>query len=251
MRVGLQGRIIAPVMFVTALAVVLSAFLNYGKFLRTFTELEASRFAFIANDIKGSIEGGLDLGVSLPGMVTAQSVIDDEAARDSQIYGIVVFDDSGRILFRTGKSPFDTRIAVVPTAWVTGLGGHDANWTAVEGDVAVAGTRLSNDIRQTVGGIAVLYSRQTRELMLRTMAEKLTVAAVVAGAVTALLTWLGVSILVRRVRREIGQVDAALRDGADGQDTPFAGARKTSDDALNDIAAVSGEIERLSGGPAR
>ena len=82
MRWGLQARIVAPVMLVAALAVALSAFLNYGKFLRTFTELEASRFVFIASDIDGVIEGGLDLGVSLRGMVTAQAVIEDEAQRD-------------------------------------------------------------------------------------------------------------------------------------------------------------------------
>lgn len=250
MRLGLQGRIIAPVMFVTALAVALSAFLNYGKFLRTFTDIEASRFAFVAGDIKTVIEGGLDLGVSLRGMVTAQTVIADEADREPQIYGIIVFNDDGRILYHTGKSPFDSAIATVPAPWVAALNSRDPNWTAVEGDVAVAGTRLSNDIRQTVGGVAVLYSRETRLQMLRTMAEKLALAAVFAGVVTALINWLGVSILIRRARREIGRADAALQDGTATGDSPFVAARGMGEAALHDIASISHEIERLGGGPA-
>jgi hypothetical protein len=247
MRLGLQGRIIVPVMFVTGLAVGLSAFLNYGKFLRTFTELEASRFAFVAGDLKTVIEGGLDLGVSLRGMVTAQTVIEDEAQREPQIYGIIVFNDDGRILYRTGKTPFNTAIAVVPVGWVTALNGRDPNWTAVEGDVAVAGTRLSNDIRQTVGGVAVLYSRETRMQMLRVMAEKLAVAAVVAGLITVLINWLGVSILIRRARREIGQADAALKEGTGDTASTFDAARRMGDTALEEIAAVAGEVERLGG----
>ncbi len=251
MRLGLQGRIIAPVMFVTALAVALSAFLNYGKFLRTFTELEASRFAFIAGDIKTVIEGGIDLGVSLRGMVTAQSVIEDAADRDSQIYGIVVFNDSGRILYHTGKSPFDPAITTVPVGWVAALNGRDANWTAVEGDVAVAGTRLSNDIRQAVGGIAVLYAQETRQQMLRIMAEKLALAAVIAGVVTALINWLGVNILIRWARRDIATADAALRDGLEDRASPIEDARAMSDAALSNIATVSVEVERVGGGTGR
>ncbi len=251
MRLGLQGRIIVPVMFVTGLAVGLSAFLNYGKFLRTFTELEASRFAFVAGDLKTVIEGSLDLGVSLPGMVTAQTVIDDEAQREPQIYGIVVFNDDGRILYRTGKVPFNAAISSVPVNWVVALNNRDANWTAVEDDVAVSGTRLSNDIRQTVGGIAVLYSRETRMQMLRVMAEKLGLAALVAGLATALLNWLGVSILIRRARREIGQADAALRDGTGDGASAFDAARRMGDTALGEIAAVAGEVERLGGGTGR
>ncbi len=244
MRWGLQGRIIAPVMLVAGLAVALSAFLNYGKFLRTFNEIEASRFAFVAGDIKSVIEGGLDLGVSLPGMITAQPVIQDEAERDPQIAGIAVFNDSGQILFKTGEVPGDT---AVPTAWLGPLFGREANWTTGENDRSVAVVPLSNDIRQTVGGVAVVYSRATREALLRRMVERLTLGAVVSSLVTALIAFVGVSWLVRRMRREIARSEAAFDAAADDATSSFAEARRTTDAALHDIAAASAELERVRG----
>lgn len=245
MRWGLRAQIMSPVIAVTVLAIGLSAFLNYGKFLRTLTSLEASRFAFAVADLKGTIEGGLDLGVSLAGLVTAQKVIDEEMVKERQIDAIVVFDDSGKVLFHTGR---DVSFAQVPSAWMEDVHGRQADWLAPYKHDMVAGTRLTSDIGQAVGGVAVLYPRNLLAAVSRQAAERLALGALVIAAITALAAFPVVSWLLGRVRREVGGLVAQAEGGPSTADSLPAEARRVSEEALAGIAAVMTEagVERTA-----
>lgn len=246
MRWGLQGRIIAPVMLVTVLAVALSAFLNYGKFVRTFSAIEESRFAFVADDIRTVIEGGLDLGVPLAELVAAQSRIEREAAKDPQIVGIAVFDAAGRVVFHSGDMGAAAEMA--PVSWLTALRAAESRWADDSGAALVAGARLSNDSRQLVGGIAVLYSRHAHEVLTARVARSLTVGGMVSAAAAALLAHLGVSLLLRLLRREVSGLRTALEGSDGGCPAPEpAEARRLAEQAVSEIDATAAEIERLAG----
>lgn len=246
MRAGFQSRIVAPVMLVTVLAVALAAFLNYGKFVRTYSAIEESRFAFVADDIRSVIEGGLDLGVPLAELVAAQPMIEREAAKDPQIVGIALFDEGGRMVFRTGDSG-----ETAPAAWLTALRASDGRWADDSGATLVAGARLSNDSRQLVGGIAVLYSRQVHEALTARVARSLAFGGIASAAAAAVLAHLGVSLLLRRLRREVGGLRTAL-EGGEGFPAPEpAEARKAAEQAVSEIDATAAEIERLAGGGGR
>jgi hypothetical protein len=242
MRWGLRAQIMSPVIAVTVLAIGLSAFLNYGKFLRTLTSLEASRFTFAVADLKGTIEGGLDLGVSLAGLATAQKVIDEEAVKERQISAIVVFDEAGKVLFRTGR---DLSFSQAPSAWIEAVHGRQADWLAPYKDDMVAGTRLTSDIGQTVGGVAVLYPRNLLAAVSRQAAERLAIGAIVIAAITALATFQVVSWLLGRVRREVGRLVAAAEGGPSAADSLPAEARRVSDEALAGIAAVMTQADAV------
>jgi hypothetical protein len=237
MRWGLRVQIVWPVILVAVLAIGLSALLNYGKFLRTLSALEGSRFTFIVSDIKGSIEGGLDLGVPLLALATAQDVIEREASKESQIDAIIVFDGNGNVLFRTGRNVSLTR---VPQTWIVAME-KSREWFSALGADLVAGTRLTSDIGQTVGGVAVLYPRDLLDGTARRAAERLVFGAVIVSLVTGAAAFPVVSWLLARVRRDVHR----LADATEGKPVEAAPlpkeARGASEAALAGIAAIAAE----------
>ncbi len=237
------ARITAAVALVTAMAIGVSVFLIYGKFVRTFSSIENSRFESVADDIRAAVEAGLDLGVPLPDLTTAQALIDDKMARNKEILGIAVFNANGQAVFRAGQAG-----ETVPPAWLTAVKAPDEDWTADAGTMLVAGTRVSNDSRQTVGGVAVLYSHERHDRMIARAGRSLAEAGLVSALAAIAAAYGGVSLLVRWLRREVGRVQAALDGGNDPAPPELRAALEQTQAALADIAGAEQELGRLSEG---
>lgn len=244
---SLQRRIVMPVMLVIALAVALAAFLNYGKFARTFASIEGSRFAFIADEIRLSLEAGMDLGVPLPALAAAQSVIEREAAKDDGIVGIAVFAADGELLFQTGR-----RLAALPKDWLGAFARGEAQWAGEVGDALAVGRALANDIHQTVGGVAVLYSRQRHDDLTGSVARSLALAALVIAVLAGALTYLFTLLIVGRLRRDVAGVAAVLGGGdADLASAEPRQALATVDAAFAAINSLEGDLLREDNSEAR
>ncbi len=207
MKSNLNLKIVAPVILIAALAMGLSAFLNYGKFQRTFTDLESSRFAFALNNIRDTVESGLDLGLSLENLANAEGVIEAEAAKDPQIALIVIFDDKGSVVHRSGNA----EITKIPPTWTSEITlNPDKAWRVNEPETLVLGVPLVNNFGQIAGGIALRSDWSEQLALLQQMATRLMLGAIIITAITALITLIVVRFLVQHTQKTLAKMDKDL-----------------------------------------
>jgi hypothetical protein len=240
----LNIRIVLPVMLITVLATALSAFLIFGKFDRSLTQFEQSRYAFVLSNIRSVFLRDLDLGLNLNQIGNAQTVLDRQASDDPDIVALVLFDGRGHVLARAGAQRFKD----VPPGWV-GLNKAAAKhlWTTSEHNMMIAGLRLTNNFGVTVGGLAVGYSRAAHEAVLARMARGLTAATVVIATGAVLLTFLVSMALILKVRRTLNGVENELSgDEAYADGSAAAQVRSVAQAALKEIDAVNDQVSALS-----
>lgn len=199
-------KITIPVIFIAVLAILLTAFLNHGKFERTTTELESARIRFVVNDIKANLETGLGLGLSLKSLANAQEVIDFEARKDASILSIAIYDETGAVVFHSGRE-FGTTI---PKTWQQAANErHEHNWQIADADSLVVGTSLSGAIGMA-GGVALRYSRQAHNDVVESVAQSLKLASAAVIALTVLAALVGVNVLVRQTDSKLKRIEDLL-----------------------------------------
>lgn len=212
---GLGLKITAPIVLISALAIALTAFLNLGKFQKTFTELEQSRLRFVVNDLRANLETGLALGLPLKGLANAQAVIDFEAKKDPAILSITVYDETGAVVFHTGQPLKETN---VPKTW-----GWDTqekrHWQLNEPGALVIGTALSSIIGAQSGGLALRYSRHAYDGVVQSVSGSLVMASFLAVCITALTAIFGINLLVTRTKEKMRHIENALEQTATGEQT--------------------------------
>jgi hypothetical protein len=200
------------VTLIVSLALALIVMLNFFRFEETLQATTETRLGFIAKDLRGNIQTGLDLGLELSAMSNVQSIIEREAAADPRILGIDVFDDAARIIFSTQAGAVEQPI---PAIWraVSGSAG-DAVWEASDGAQMVVGTRLTSNFGSDFGGVALRYSRASFEQQLQRMLDLLIRLAIFTLIMTALMSlvvsWLVLGGTARRLARMRSAVETAL-----------------------------------------
>lgn len=206
---GLSIRITAPIVLISALAIGLTAFLNFGKFERTFSDLERSRLQFLIGDLRANIETGLNLGLALKGLANAQAAIDFEARKDPGILSISLYDETGLVVFHTGQA---LGSSAIPAAWKLASSARTGrNWQATEADAFVVGTGLSSVVGLDAGGVALRYSRQAHGKVVDSVSRELGLAAAAGIGITAVIAIFGISVLVVRNNRKLSRIEQALR----------------------------------------
>jgi hypothetical protein len=202
----------AIVTLIVGSALALVGMLNFFRFEQTLRATTEMRLGFIAEDLKGNIQTGLDLGLDLSSMSNVQAIIDREAAADPGILGIDVFDDHARILFSSQKGAVERPI---PDAWRSAIGSDDdAVWQASDHEQMVVGTRLTSNFGSDVGGVALRYSRASFEEQLQRMLDLLIRLGISTLIITALMSlvvsWLVLGATARRLARVRSAVENAL-----------------------------------------
>lgn len=234
---GLSIKITAPIVIISALAIGLTAFLNLGKFERTFSELERSRIRFVVNDLRANLETGLGLGLALKGLANAQAVIESEAKSDPSILSISLYDESGTVVFHTGE-PLPSN--AVPPGWKSAASAKEArDWQLLEDDALVVGTSLASVIGVDAGGMALRYSRKAHDSVVDSVAESLKLAAVLGTLLTGLIAMLGISLIIIQTNRKLTRIEQSLRDIANDQPPTPAGEGGSEADALIDSVVTS------------
>jgi hypothetical protein len=202
----------AVVTLIVGLALALIGMLNFFRFEQTLRTTTEARLGFVADDLKANIQTGLDLGLDLSSMTNVQSIIDREAASDSGILGIDVFDDHGQVLFSTEEDAVGSHI---PEAWRAAIGSDDAAaWQASDQGQMVVGTGRTSNFGAEVGGLALRYSRASFEQQLQRMLDLLVRLGISTWIITALLSlvvsWLVFGATARRLARVRSAVEDAL-----------------------------------------
>lgn len=241
-------KITIPVIFIAVLAILLTAFLNHGKFVRTTTELESTRIRFVVNDIKANLETGLGLGLSLKSLANAQEVIDFEARKDTSILAIVIYDETGAVVFHSGRSLGTT----IPTTWRQSANErHEHNWLIADDDALVVGANLTSAIGTAAGGVALRYSRQVHNDVVDSVARSLKLASAAVIALTVLAALVGVNVLVRQTDSKLKRIEELL--DPEKLDSPEPPRKQDGSEAMGLAADVlhtsRSALRDLSAGP--
>lgn len=243
---GLTTKLTIPVVLIATMAIGLTAFLNLGKFDRTLGELETSRARFTLNEIHGTLDLGLALGLPLRGIANAQGVLEYEIQRNPAIVAIVVHDEQGAIAFHAG---FPMEGDMVPASWRPYLVGKGAkSWSLRENDEQVIGAGLTSVIGTPVGGIGMRYSLRDHDKTVTEVGAYLRKTASIGILITALVAIAGISLLIRSTTGKLKRIERSLASG-DGDGSTSTTLVKdvvvTSNAALRDLsdghAALSGQ----------
>lgn len=208
MTLKVSAAIIALIAFVLGLAVLL----NYAKFERAFGGLAESRLGFLVQDLRGTLEFGLDLGLDPTAMANTAAILAREAAKDSRILSIIVFDHAGRALYQHQSDPSKPPLSTLPSTWVTGIlrNPPTAVWWANDPETLLVGAPLINNFGRAVGGIALRYDRAFYDRELERALAGLTRAAAFILIGASLLALVGVWLLFRGMKRAIDRTRAGL-----------------------------------------
>lgn len=211
MYLKISAAIITLIAFVLGLAVLL----NYAKFERTFGELAESRLGFLIQDLRGTLEFGLDLGLDPTTMANTAAILAREAAKDSQILSVVVFDNQGRTLYQhRDSSPTNHPLTELSPDQIGAIL-HDSPtsvWRANDPETLIVGTPLINNFGRAVGGITLRYDRAFYDRELEQALIGLTRTAVLILIGASLIALVGVWLLFRGMRREISRTCTGLED---------------------------------------
>ncbi|MEO5375889.1 MAG: hypothetical protein H7840_16785 [Alphaproteobacteria bacterium] len=251
-------RIGATVVAIFVCAIALTALLNVHKFSALFTEVVEDRLAFAVEDIRVSVEAGLNLGVPLGALTRTQDILEENLRQDKAILSIEVFDQGGQVLFGTDRGFIGDLVA---ERWLniwrrTPTG----TWTLSDPESLVVGTALVTSVGEAAGGIVLRYSRAALAEPIATAQVSLVRLGALLTAATAGLVFVGVWLLLRptlisflRMERtaaaacDDSQVTFAPGDGLPMEAT-FAAFLGTAAEAMKDMQAATAEIHRLDEG---
>lgn len=174
---------------------------------RDSAAMRESRFQFSLNSVRAALEGGLHLGLLLPGLPGGQTLIDRHRAEDRDILSIDVFDDAGRILFSTDSGGV---AAMVPEAWrAPCLAARQVPWQGEDDIGALQCLSLINGFEKTVGGVVMRYRTATRTDLLSVLLQRWHAGAALWLALLAVAGGAG-WLAYRRVERKLDVARAAL-----------------------------------------
>ncbi len=240
---GLMTKITLPIIAIITLALGLMVLFGYVKFERTFADLTRARLGVILQNVRTTLETGLDLGLELRALSNAKAVIERAVHEEPHILALLIFDSADnqyQLLFasvskhvtdRLNDVPPDARYsALVPTrlpvAWqplAQGMmnppppptrrpseGLPAPMWQHVHDTDLTLGLPLNNNFGQTVGTLVLRYDGvfyiQTLRDALRDIRQA---AAILAGLMSLGALW-AVAWIVRPYYRQLRRVRQAL-----------------------------------------
>ena len=193
----------APIILIAVMAISLTTFLHNGKFSATYDELENSRIALVVNDLKATLETGLDLGLPLEGLGNAQAAINFEAGADRDIVSISLYDEAGDVIFHTGRA---LNTQTISHYWKSQ---SQADWRVREADVLIVGNTLLTAGGTNAGGMILRYSRQGRDAVIDAFASSLRIASASIISLTAVIAFASVGAIMQRTNLRMAHIDAS------------------------------------------
>jgi hypothetical protein len=277
---ALWFRVTLAIWLVLIAALSLSLFLNLAKFDTTYSELARSRFQVLAQDLRNSVESGLELGLGLGELRTTQEIVMRAKSGAPEIRWVVVADIRGAVLFDSEGNREERSLTPVEVAAITAVGGGDRVWSAQRGDDIVIGLPILNPFQVPVGVIELRYDAggmaAIREKALRDMLGAMVAIVAVLTVVTIpLVTWAfgGVrrtfakmlATAIATLPPEALNRDAAPVGVSDGGDAPAEGsqgqaenpaAKPSAGDTLEAefgafARSAAGTLDRLRSGQSR
>ena len=230
--------------------------LSAHMFERTLSDFLTSRFEFEINDVRQRIETQMDLGIALGDLQGVAEMLEEYQQADEQILSIEVFDERGAVLFSTDPSFVGD---LVSEEWVAAWRASRGRqvWSNLERDARVVGLPLRDNLGRDVGSLALRYSRDFFDNNVNAQTARLLVIGLVVVLGVTPLCILGAMVLLRGLRRELGDLRETMDDLSSrrrdeeslaraGADHPsLAAFAATALAAHDDIDAAIAEVRRL------
>lgn len=211
MNFGFATRIAFVLATILSASIVLTSVLSMHKYERTFANFLASRFEFVANDIRQRIETQMDLGLQLANLQNVNAEMETYQSGDSQILSIEVFDANGTVLFSTDTSFIGD---LVTDEWIDAARSAkpDEIWSQQDARTGVVGAALYNNLDQNIGSLALRYSLKI--LNESVLAQASRIFAVGGGVVVAMILvgFFGAMLLLKTPRKYLRGIRGALED---------------------------------------
>ncbi len=201
-----RARFACAALLVCAFAVGMATFLNYFKYKTTVSQIVKSRVLVVTNAIENSVQASLALGLSF-GELNMQGLLERQAASDSLILGIDVFDTAGKQLYSTDAARVGQP---VPQPWLDTASKTKVEWSLEESGQFVAGIAIKNNFNLTTGYLAVRYSRSYIDAAAARVGTGLLVTAVPVLVIIALLAPLGLILVIRRFESDMKALESTF-----------------------------------------
>lgn len=189
----LSFRVASQLLAVVLLALALNAYLNYSNFDKTQRQLAESRILVSSGDVKRSISGAIDLGLSLGEIANLQEIIGVGLVGETEagIIELSVLDTAGNTVASTAADP--------------GIWNNVGSWPikhqqkdilrSLATDRFALGIPLINPFSVQVGWLIVVYDGSQQLAARSTMRTIILRDFAMSAALAALLIMVGASVL--------------------------------------------------------
>ncbi len=210
-KFGFAYRIALMLAITLVAGTALTSVLSLHKFERILADLLTSRFEFVANNLRSSVETQMDLGLSLEHLENINEEMEALNLNDEQILSIEIFDGNGTVIFSTDPSFIGDLVAEDWIfSWQVNRG--KSSWSMLERDAGVVGVGLQNNLNQDVGSIALRYSRNFLDQSVTEQLERLLLLVGMVALVMTVLSILGCTTLLKSYFRDWHNMRQALAD---------------------------------------
>ena len=212
MRLGI------PIFLIIALAVGLISFLNYYNFEKTYRQLNVSRITVVARELRQAIEAGLNVGLAPRNNTQLEKALATAQERTEGLRFAVVIDEHANRTVEVG-------VAAPEQDWPKRMQeiGNELSWIGEGRDTYQVGLPFRNSFGVMVGAVILGYDKAAIDRATAATRLTLFVDWLVATAVLAILTLLGVRMVTRPLESELVQTEAAIEQMQ--HDTPLVPLR--------------------------
>lgn len=213
---SLRAKIFAILLVAIGIGVLTSGLVAYGFLQSAYLRLSIDRLGVVAADIRKSLEGNLNLGLSLAAVQDAQAVIERAQADNPGITAISVFDGQRHVLFSTDRSTVgDTASA----DWLNAGRLTDQAWSHVDADDVIAGAPVMNGFDKPAGGIVIRISRAYVDFKRIEVFQQVAKVAGLFALLAAAAAWIAATLIAQGLTRPLAAAVAdieTLRRAEDG-----------------------------------
>ncbi|SFG31039.1 MFS transporter [Neptunomonas qingdaonensis] len=194
-------------MVVMSLIVIMSLF----QFHTTLTQLIQSKLTVVSENIVDSVEGAIDLGLSLPELNNANALIVRGKKSDPQINVIDIFVPSGEILFST--APQHIGKIIIPDVLAAQRRSTERTWGIDNETEFVSGMTLTDSIGQAIAGVVLTYSKTGFSNKVSDFTESLLLSAFIATTLFVGFVYFGIRLCFRDLDQYMERVNDRMKSG--------------------------------------
>jgi sensor histidine kinase regulating citrate/malate metabolism len=203
-------RISALLILVISAVLIIVSFLNYSNYRKNFLQLNLSRYLVVANDLRQTVEAGLDVGLDPAANGRLLPTMQELSKQQSGTRYIAILHSHGDII-RQGDIPPN-----VAGDWEARMRNVETYWQANRPDSLEIVMPIRNNFNLKIAAVVIGYDRVAIEDAMAAMRRKLILETLQVLVAAVLVIIVGVKIITRQLGADmasIGQViDRVLTD---------------------------------------
>jgi sensor histidine kinase regulating citrate/malate metabolism len=204
---ALFWRIWVAVTFVNLVVLTIFVGLATLQFGNINSDLVGERLAVLAERTAGPFKAAAKIGLPLSTVRNAEALLERARQTDEAIHAIHVFDNQGRIVQSTDKPP----PADIPARAMSARSAAGGNpWHIESGETFLSSIDIVARDHETVGGVLIVYPKNSSVTNIRAMAAELAFATIVILFVGAVLSLILLRLGIGKQIRLYDSIDSAV-----------------------------------------